>query len=245
MYELTPGKPWREKVIHRFCLQFDGTGCLDGEGPSGIVVDLNNTIFGVTSDGGLKKDKYAGTLYQLASTGQKKWTHTVLHYLCEETHCTDGANPVGLASDSAGNLFGTAGGGPNCEPRRPCGGIAYKLIPNGSQSQYSVLYDFCAVEDCADGNYPQAPLTLDGSGNLFGSTLNGGGPDSDLNHRGGGGLFQLGSSYQVTYAFCNQEACADGEYPTQLLLDGKGNAFGITIAGGEYEHGGTVFELAP
>ena len=51
-----------------------------------------------------------------------------------------------------------------------------------------------------------------------------------------------GGTLDVLYSF---EGTPDAEYPsTDLVLDGAGNLYGMTVLGGE--HGsGTVFRLAP
>ena len=70
--------------------------------------------------------------------------------------------------DQAGNLYGTTinGGSQNCG----CG-VVYKLSPQlGGQWQYTVLHNFIGI----DGAQPDANLTLDDNGNIYGTTLTGG-----------------------------------------------------------------------
>jgi hypothetical protein len=183
VFQLTPGRTWREKVVYLFCSEWDGTDCIDGNGPDGIAADTLGNIFGVTVGGGLKKNKYAGTAFQLSPSG-RKWVHSVLYDFCAVSHCADGANPVGIALDSAGNLIGTAAGGVNGIGQTA--GVIYQLAPNGSQSSYAVKYNFCSEQDCADGNNPGAAVVLDGDGNIYGTTRNGGGHDTDKQRQGGG-----------------------------------------------------------
>jgi uncharacterized repeat protein (TIGR03803 family) len=57
-------------------------------------------------------------------------------------------------------------------------------------------------------------------------------------------------SETVLYSFCQQSKCADGLNPYGgLLMDGAGNLFGTTFAGGSHANGncdcGAVFKLAP
>ncbi len=59
-------------------------------------------------------------------------------------------------------------------------------------------------------------------------------------------------TYSVLYTFCSQANCTDGAVPNaNLVLDGDGNLFGTTLAGGVAgdcgnDTGcGTVFEVAP
>jgi uncharacterized repeat protein (TIGR03803 family) len=39
---------------------------------------------------------------------------------------------------------------------------------------FKVLHDFCATTNCPGGEYPDGPLIMDGSGNLYGTTFSGG-----------------------------------------------------------------------
>ena len=95
-----------------------------------------------------------------------------------------------------------------------------------------------------DGNEPNGGLVFDGSGNLYGTTLSGGGPNSGV-------LFELvrDSSGRWTekelWAFCGRSQCEDGGGPeTGLLFDATGNLYGTTAYGGTH-NGGVVFQLSP
>ncbi len=71
--------------------------------------------------------------------------------------------PTGnLAMDAAGNLYGTTYG----DGAFQCGNV-FKLRPSGGQWTYTDLYDFTCGND---GGHPQAGVTLDGNGNLYGTT---------------------------------------------------------------------------
>ena len=155
--------------------------------------------------------------------------------------------------DSSGNLFGTTGdggSGAHCPSTEGCG-IAFKIVPNGAASTESVLYNFCSANDCDDGDAPlSAGFVMDGSGNLFSTTAQGGGNDGDPVSRGGGTVYQLNGTQQVLNAFCAQSGCSDGTYPNgSLIRDSSGNLFGVTQQGGTGEGAnggaGTVFELSP
>jgi uncharacterized repeat protein (TIGR03803 family) len=98
---LGPGKHWTEKVLH----QFGGSG--DGSAPyGGLVSDTSRNLFGTTVFGGAKN---AGIVYELSPTHGGPWKERILYSF---TGGSDGGNPGGtLTMDSAGNLYGTAGGG--------------------------------------------------------------------------------------------------------------------------------------
>jgi uncharacterized repeat protein (TIGR03803 family) len=78
----------------------------------------------------------------------------------------DGGNPNGsLVADTAGNLYGTTSAG-----GRYGYGIVFKFSPPATPSKpwtETVLYDFLGG---LDGNAPNAPLVIDGAGNLYGTS---------------------------------------------------------------------------
>jgi uncharacterized repeat protein (TIGR03803 family) len=87
-----------------------------------------------------------------------------------------------------------------------------------------------------DGSMPSS-LVLDGQGNLFGTTALGG--DSK-----NGTVFELSASGTFTTLHSFTGTGTDGACPqADLVLDGQGNLFGTTGAGGA-DFCGTVFELA-
>jgi hypothetical protein len=56
------------------------------------------------------------------------------------------------------------------------GGTVFELSPNADKTiwTYKVLYNFCALANCADGQKPSAGVILDPSGKLYGAAENGG-----------------------------------------------------------------------
>ena len=94
-----------------------------------------------------------------------------------------GAGPVGtLTQDASGNLYGTAYGG---------GGVSQSgvVFEYSSAGKYRVLYTF--LGDPTDGSGPYAGVTLDTSGNLYGTTEGGG-------SAGLGTVYKLSTSGQET-----------------------------------------------
>jgi uncharacterized repeat protein (TIGR03803 family) len=125
-------------------------------------------------------------------------------------------------------------------------------VPWQSASAYThqILYSFCAKVDCVDGAYPQGALVMDGSGNLFGTTGNGGEIGTD--GRGEGTIFELTPNpkhthwrYSVIHSFCQKNGCSDGDGPAApLIVDQNGNVYGTTPYGGDNDSG-MVFKLSP
>jgi uncharacterized repeat protein (TIGR03803 family) len=143
----------------------------------------------------------------------------------------------GLIADSSGNLYGTTvfGGGSGCRSGFLVGcGTVFKLSPDGSS--YKVLYSFTGG---SDGAAPAVGLRADSSGNLYGTTAQGGAA-------GKGVVFKLSpdGTETVLYSFCSKPSCSDGANPVAgLIADSSGNLYGTTIGGGAFG-AGAVFKLA-
>ena len=246
------------KVLHHFCAK---SNCDDGGGPqfdgftykgqaSGAPYDGISPLYGtgfIGGTGGL------GVAYELKPSGNGKWEERVLYNFCTQSSapaegkrgskpsgsCSDGRLPArGLVLDTAGNLYGTTqAGGPSDN------GVIFELSKSGKAWNETILYNICAGGgSCPDGTYASSPLIFDGSGNLYGSMVNGA-------NSGSGVLFKLvpngtNSTYSVLYDFCSSSGCADGQEPFgPLLMDSGGNIFGTTEIGGAYGLG-TVYEFS-
>jgi uncharacterized repeat protein (TIGR03803 family) len=164
----------------------------------------------------------------------------------------DGRLQSGLIFDQSGNLYGTTVlGGANGF------GTVFKLTPNSDGSwTESVLYSFCSLTNCADGEAPLAGVIFDGAGNLYGTTAGGGSNSNVACGYGCGTVFKLspgsGGSWteSVLYSFCPQSRCVDGAVPeSSLIFDQTGNLYGTTVSGGSNSTCppgcGTVFKLSP
>ena len=150
---------------------------------------------------------------------------------------SDGINPTtSLIADSAGNLFGTTtdGGSGNCDGG--CG-VVFELKPaHGGGWTESIIHTF---QGGTDGAFPYAGLIFDQAGNLYGTTLSGGGKSHD------GTVFELTPSGKTwTETVLHSFTGKDGSYPIAgLVFDPAGNLYGTTLFGGPTQ-GGTVFQLS-
>jgi len=104
---------------------------------------------------------------------------------------------------------------------------------------FTLLYTFTGG---SDGRGPFGGVILDGAGNLYGTTTEGGNLACSL---GCGTVFKVDTSGNETvlYSFAGTGA-GDGEYPNATLLrDTQGNLYGTTESGGAFGYG-TVFKLS-
>jgi uncharacterized repeat protein (TIGR03803 family) len=234
VYELSPGANhhWTYHMLHDF------TGLSDGGIPyGGVILDHAGNLYGMTAQGGGSSAncKYGcGVVFELYAPKGGDRSGTVLHYFGRDDN--DGWYPqAGLVFDQAGNLYGTAGqGGANHS------GVVFELSPAGNnQWQETLLYTFDCCNDAAN---PDGDLIFDSAGNLYGVTLDGGGP-----HNWGTAFELTPGSTQWTETILHDFHLNgfDGANPgTTLLLDGAGNLYGTTSRGGTADEG-AVFEIVP
>lgn len=215
---------------------YNFAGGSDGDGPGDLFQDAAGNLFGTTLFGGGSNDPLCpngqgcGTVFELGSTGQ----HTVLYSFLNSS---DGAEPMGVILDGAGNLLGaTSQGGQGCVPIAGCGTV-FKVDAAG---QKTVLHSFTGG---SDGSTPSGRLVLDSAGNLYGVTSAGG--DLACPYNGGAGcgvVFKLDTNgiETVLHAF---HGGSDGNVPVSVIRDAAGNLYGTTQSGPGTTTCGTVFKL--
>ncbi len=207
---------------------FDST---NGADPlSGLTIDSSGDLFGTTTKGGAFA---VGTIFELAHGSS---TITTLASFSIST----GTDPSGLVEDGSGNLFGTTATGGGSGGGSGGGGIisggdggvsapgggngAIFELPQGGSSINTL-----ATFNGSNGADPNGVIR-DASGNLFGTTQEGG-------VNGGGTVFELiqGSASVSVLASFNG---TDGEDPiTSPILTSTGTLVGTTQAGGAYGDG--------
>ena len=169
VYELSPNGSgqWTLTVLY----SFSGGG---SEPNSRLTFDSNGNLFGTAL---LPGD---GQVYELSPVSGGPWTKTTIHAF---TSGSDGTSPVGpLVVDASGNLYGaTYRGGNGCN-KNLCG-LVYKFSQSGGTWKETILHPF---ESADDGSQPGAGLLIDSAGNLYGTTIN------------GGGRFGYGTVYEIT-----------------------------------------------
>src|SRR5580704_14835934 len=141
-----------------------------------------------------------------------------------------------LVIDSAGNLYGSTVQGGDFSS-----GTVFQLSPAGTGWTHTVLYSFTGG---ADGAEPYKGVTLDTHGNIYGTTVSGGGGSCE---GGCGVVFKLTNSggtwtQTVIHQFTGG---SDGSGPgSGLTFDRQGNLYGMTPTGGTYGLG-VVYQLQP
>lgn len=129
----------------------------NGDTPnSGLTRDARGNFYGVTAFGGDYDD---GAAFEL-SKGKER-----VLYSFGQPH--DGTQPNSrLVRDAEGKLYGTT-----VEGYEASAGVVFEIATDGTET---ILHTFCSESNCTDGEYPYGDLIMDGQGNLYGTTADGG-----------------------------------------------------------------------
>lgn len=123
---------------------------------AGVTFDASGNLYGTTYTGGKYND---GAVYELSGPNFQNIS-TVFSF-----NNSTGVNPESeLIVDAAGNLYGTTYRGGTYGD-----GTVFELSGTNDQTE-TVLFNF----NGSDGSFPQAMLTPDAFGNLYGTTDSGG-----------------------------------------------------------------------
>jgi uncharacterized repeat protein (TIGR03803 family) len=199
----------------------------DGANPYATMnVGPDGGFFGTTVNGGPNGD---GTVFGLKLRG-RGYVETVQYAF----HGSDGAHPYGSII-----RYGThAGVGTTADGGAYGYGDVFEITPSASGGHSErVLYSFQGGS--IDGANPFDGVIADKSGDLFGTTLNGG-------TKGDGTVFEVkptrrGFAETVLYNFDGRS----GAFPyAPLIEDASGALYGTTHAGGP-SGDGTVYKLTP
>jgi uncharacterized repeat protein (TIGR03803 family) len=223
VFELTPHKngSWTESILYSF---------ENGVPYAGVIFDSAGNLYGTTLDGGTAG---RGTAFELTPHKDGTWTESILHSFNDFGN--DGGLPEGgLVFDSLGNLYGTTlTGGANGSDL----GTVFELTPHkdGTWTE-SILHSFKG----SDGVWPEAGLTFDSVGNLYGTTARGGAYER-------GTVFELIPNPDGSWreSVLHSFRSGDGRAPAAgLIFDSSGNLYSTTYSGGAHNRG-TVFSLTP
>jgi hypothetical protein len=230
VFTLTPpkttGQSWSFSVIYNFA------GGKAGQNPGGVVLDKSGNLYGISEfDGSAQKSLF----FKLAPpSGQGQWTETALYrYAAGSSDCYPAG---GIALDSKGAIYDALNG--TCD-------YAFQLTPSASDPSVWTKTEMHAFSSTISSNGigVTAPLTVDSSGNLYGTTMRGGigaGVAYELEPRAGS---TTKWNFKILYTL---QGDASGYGPNGgLTFDSSGAIYGTTQEGGNSENEGVVFRLSP
>ena len=164
VFSLSP-KTKQESILYSF------NGSTNGGTPiGGLVSDGKGNLYGTASLGGNNNGNAGnGVIFRLNISSR---TYTVVHTFTGP----DGSQPSGaLVTDGKGNLFGTTfAGGANGY------GTVFQINSKGT---FTTLHSFT---NGTDGSYPYGGLTIDSTGNLYGTATR-------------GGAYNWGTLFEITF----------------------------------------------
>ncbi len=226
--------PWTEEVLYSF-----GANSNDGTFPqAGVIFDNKGDLYGTTFGGSIDGSN-SGTVYELSppTTSGAPWTETLL-FAFPNARGNSGT-PAGLVFGAHGVLYGVTTDGGNGD------GSAFELHPPavaGGPWTEKTFFLF----DIANGQEPEyqgGSLTVDASGNLYGTAPFGGvygsGVVYEFSPPAGGGPW----TETILYSFGSSPLDAIGPL-CKVVFDSAGNLYGTSAAGGAYDYG-AVWELSP
>ena len=186
-----------------------------------LVIDAQGNLYGTTYYGGVDFTPDTnghlgwGTVFKLSAAGQFTEAH--------QFSGPDGANPVGMLIDGAGNLFGTTWqGGSNWNPSLGDFGLGtvFEQASNGTFAN-PVLFS-----SANGGGNISGGLVTDGQGNFYGTTYQGG-------SQGRGLLFKYSAASGLTTLV--EFNGLNGMLPSSPpIIDSQGNLYGTTVQGGAF-----------
>jgi uncharacterized repeat protein (TIGR03803 family) len=188
-----------------------------GTGPWGpVTFDGAGNMWGTIYEGGTAG---VGTVWE-----NKAGTTTI--QTIAVFHGSNGANPqAGVSIDASGNVYGTTSYGGTAGE-----GVVWE-IPASTINAGKPLLSVIATFHGSNGAYPQAGVTIDTSGNLYGTATQGGEYDDGVVWEIPASTLQAGKpllSVIVTFNFANGSGPGAG-----VTVDSSGNLYGTTTYGGQ------------
>jgi uncharacterized repeat protein (TIGR03803 family) len=215
IFELAAGSHTPTTLVN-----FNGTND-DGGPATSLTCDPSGNFYGATALGGAYG---CGTVFELPFGSNSVTTLATFNGINGETPIS------GLLRDPQGNLYGTTEwGGPGFTSPESGYGTVFE-IPFGSQTVKTLVnFNDSNGQECC-GN-----LISDASGNLYGTTYQGGPNEC-------GTVFMLAAGTHALSTVATFNGTDGAEPGSQLAFDARGNLYGTTDEGGANQWG-TVFEI--
>jgi hypothetical protein len=237
----------------------------DGAEPDAEVsFDSAGNMYGTTYAGGPNDASIGGggIVWEITKAGVYKDLHdfggTVVN--ANGKSGPDGESPyVGITFDAAGNLYGTTTAAGANSAVYALSGVVWEITKAGA---YKDLHDFGGTianangKSGQDGAFPHAGVTIDPTGNLYGTTTTGG-PVSGTTGEEAGMIWEItnGGGYKDLHDFggtivnASGKSGPDGVTPKAgVTFDPKGNMYGTANDGGPNDAAvggdGMIWEIA-
>ena len=218
VYRLSPSG--QETVLYNFDTEnIGGHGGGPGVPYAGVIGDGAGNLYGAASVGGAPGGGDGGCVYEINTTG----SFSVLYSFFPGPYPS--APKGGLVRDAEGNLYGTTENSKGGDF-----GIVYKLDTDGD---IKLLYTFPGATDNTYRQSPNAGLTLDVEGNLYGTTPYGGMQ---------GMVYKLDPAGQETTLYSFVPAPGGTKPVAGVRRDSAGNLYGVTQLGGA-ANWGVVYKI--
>jgi uncharacterized repeat protein (TIGR03803 family) len=251
-FEITPDG--KLTTIYTFCSKA-GADCPDGSTPNGVILGTDGKFYGSTQIGGGVPSSTAndsndcfGIIFDLYSKGVNDIIFTAIYDLCLDSGpdfpsgLIQGGEALNQSKTKSPTLtfYGTSsGGGKHADGADP-GGTVYSVTP---ARKLTVLYDFCAEKNCADGAAPAAGVVEGTDGNFYGTTAGGGtGSSACPVLEGCGTAFMITPDGVLTTLYLFEKT--DGDDPRAGLVQAtNGTFYGTTFEDGPGGNG-TIFSIS-
>ncbi len=173
---------WTGSVIHEFCTTVDQYGdCPDGAYPTGApAVDVNGALYGTSAYYGAGPDSCDGVVWFMGSGQGGAWSFSVIHELCGEDNLGNETGDYDIMTPLADTLLSKKGQvitelntggwvGTKKNQVAVSGGGVLSVSPE-TQADKIVSKAFAAYGKQAGPLTINSNLSMDGQGNLYGSS---------------------------------------------------------------------------
>lgn len=225
VFKLVPTQSgaYKETVLYSF-----GATDSDGEYPYASLIEIQGTLYGTASGGGMYG---GGAAFSVSAAGTSE------NKLHDFGNGSDGATPYASLTNVNGTLYGTTSAGGTSTG---CGTVFSMSTSGGEQ----VLYAFKGSRLGGDGCNPLGSGVIDVNGLLFGTTSSGGGKNNKHITCDCGTIYSVSTSgsEKVLHSFVSNGS------PAASLIYANGALYGTAFYGGKCTLGlrgcGVVFSQA-